>query len=163
MSASHPTSNYYHWCHPCCHSCHSEAMLPAQTDHLFSLWRKRSLPDQLPEMESGRKERHCHCHLQRGRGRNLVKSWDTISLFSLLAPPCFLCTYCLVSFVGECQNIWPLCGKLTRLIVVISFDILMFYLQINSLYLCPVIPSCLDLVCTHPSIMVTWLNPACEF
>ena len=63
----------------------------------------------------------------------------------------------------ECVNIWPLHGKLTRLIVVISFDILMFYLQINSLYLCPVIPSRLDLVRTHPSFVVTRLNPARKF
>ena len=45
---------------------------------------------------------------------------------------------------------WPLRGKLTRLIVVIIFDILMFYLQINSSYSYPVISSRLNLVRTHP-------------
>ena len=58
---------------------------------------------------------------------------------------------------------WLLRGKLTRLIVVIIFDILMFYLQINSSYSYPVILSCLDLVHTHPSFVVTQLNTAREF
>ena len=58
---------------------------------------------------------------------------------------------------------WPLCGKLTRLIVVITFDILMFYLQINSPYSYPVIPSLLDLVRPHSPIVVTQSNLAREF
>ena len=74
---------------------------------------------------------------------------------SYLVLSCFVC--------GRVSEYWPLCGKLTRLIVVIIFDILMFYLQINSSYSYPVILSCLDLVRTHPSIVVTQSNPACEF
>ena len=63
-----------------------------------------------------------------------------------------------------CQNIWALRGKLTRLIIlVITFDILMSYLQINILYSYPAISSCLDLVRTHPSFVVTRSNTACEF
>ena len=63
-----------------------------------------------------------------------------------------------------CQNIWALRGKLTRLIIlVITFDILMSYLQINILYSYPAISSCLDLVHTHPSFVVTRSNTAREF
>ena len=63
-----------------------------------------------------------------------------------------------------CQNIWALCGKLTRpIILVITFDILMSYLQINILYSYPVISLHLDLVHTHPSFMVTQSNMVHEF
>ena len=63
-----------------------------------------------------------------------------------------------------CQNIWALRGKLTRLIIlVITFDILMSYLQINILYSYPAISSRLDLVHTHPSFVVTRSNTAREF
>ena len=64
----------------------------------------------------------------------------------------------------QCQNIWALRGKLTRLIIlVITFDILMSYLQINILYLYPAISSHLDLVRTHPSFVITRSNTAREF
>ena len=63
-----------------------------------------------------------------------------------------------------CQNIWVLHGKLTRLIIlVITFDILMSYLQINILCSYPAISSRLDLVRTHPSFVVTRSNMVCEF
>ena len=70
------------------------------------------------------------------------------SLFlSYLVLSCFIC--------GRVSEYWLLRGKLTRLIVVIIFDILMFYLQINSSYSYPVILSCLDLVRPHSPIVVT--------
>ena len=145
-----PTGDYP-WCRPCCHPCHSEDVPPTRADHLLPLWRKRSLPDQLPETESRREERHC-CRRLRRKGRSLVKLCISFSPCAC----CFFRTYCLVSFVGECQNIWALHGKLTRLIIlVITFDILMSYLQINILYSYPAISSHLDLVCTHPSFVVT--------
>ena len=67
------------------------------------------------------------------------------------------CTNCKIlgHHTKDLSEYWPLHGNLTRLIVVITFDILIFYLQINSPYLYPVIPLCLDLVHTHPSFVVT--------
>jgi len=123
-------------------------------DHLLPLWRKRSLQDQLPKMESGRKEGHCHHHLRRRRA--VVKSQDIFSFSPCLL---FVWYYLLSCFVCGSVRIYDCyvanSQDWLQLLLLIYY---LFYLQDKYFVVIPCIIIAFGLVCTHPPIVVTPLT-----